>query len=217
MPTQTDAPLQLNGWVYRLRPAGMVPARVLVMLHGWTGNEDSMWLFTHGLPQQYAILLPRAPHAAPEGGYTWRQVQPGRWGLPGLEDLRPSAEAVVEFLDNWSAFSGVEVSTFDVAGFSQGAAMAYALALLFPRRVGRVAALSGFLPTGSEVRLAALEGKHVFISHGRTDELIPVEQARLAGRSLEQAGAHVSYCETDGGHKVGKECLKGMASFFVIG
>jgi phospholipase/carboxylesterase len=216
VPTQTDFPLQLKGWTYRFRPAGAAPARLLLMLHGWTGNENSMWLFTRNIQEQYAILLPRAPHLAPEGGYTWRQVQAGNWGLPSLEDLRPSAEAVIEFIHDWSTNSGVDVSTFDVTGFSQGAAMAYALALLFPGRVERVATLSGFLPAVSDGRLALLAGKRIFISHGRSDEMIPVERARQVRVLLEQAGAQVTYCETDGGHKVGKECLKGIESFFKI-
>ncbi len=217
MPTPTEPPYQLNGWTYRLRPATVRPARLLLMLHGWTGDENSMGLFARNMPGQYAVLLPRGLYTAPEGGYTWREILPGTWGLPTLDSLRPSAEKVMAFLDDWSVVSGVDVSGFDVAGFSQGAALAYTLALLFSRRVGRVAALSGFLPTGSEVRLEALEGKRIFISHGRSDELIPVERAQQAGVLLEKAGAHVMYCESVEGHKVGKECLKGMFTFFTIG
>jgi predicted esterase len=58
-----------------------------------------------------------------------------------------------------------------------------------------------------------LDGKPVFIAHGVQDELVPVEQAREAGKLLDQWGAKVFYCETDGGHKVSKGCLKGMVNF----
>jgi len=105
----------------------------------------------------------------------------------------------------------------DVAGFSQGAAMAFSLALLHPERISRVAALSGFLPEGSEERLAALQGKKIFIAHGREDEVIPVEFARQAKAMLEAHGTEVTYCESEGGHKVGKQCLKGMETFLIIG
>lgn len=214
MQIPTEPPLSLNGWTYRLRPAQAAPARLLLMLHGWTGDENSMWFFAHNMPAAYTVLLPRAPYAAPEGGYSWREVLPGTRDFPTLDDLRPAAEALPGFLDDWSVFSGVDASVCDVAGFSQGAALAYSLGVLFPARVARVAALAGFLPTGCEVRLGALKGKQVFISHGRTDELIPVEQARAASRLLTEAGSEVHYCETEGGHKVGKECLKGMVFFF---
>jgi phospholipase/carboxylesterase len=210
----TEPPFSLNGWTYRFRPARAAPARLLVMLHGWTGDENSMWFFAHNMPASYSVLMPRAPHTAPEGGYSWREVLPGSWGFPTLDDLRPAAEALIGFLDAWSASSGAPAAVFDVAGFSQGAALAYTLGVLFPERAARLAALAGFLPAGSEVRLGTLKGKQVFLSHGRSDEIVPVEQARAASRLLSQAGVNVDYCETDGGHKVGKECLKGMVFFF---
>jgi len=44
--------------------------------------------------------------------------------------------------------------------------------------------------------------------------MIPVEQSRQAVAQLKQAGALVTYCESDAGHKVSKECLKAMELFF---
>jgi len=217
MPIPTEPAEQMNGWTYRLRPASSHPARLMLMLHGWTGTENSMWFFARNMQERYAVLLPRAPHPDPEGGYTWRLVSPGSRSLPGLEELRPAAEALLRFLDDWSPLSGVNVDLFDVTGFSQGAALAYTLAVLFPRRVERLAALSGFLPAGWEAHVEGMKGKRIFISHGRADEIVPVDLARRDRVRLEQAGASVVYCESEAGHKVGKECIKGMDSFFNIG
>ena len=124
-----------------MRPASVPEARLILLLHGWTGNENSMWFFARILPEQYAVLLPRAPHADPQGGYTWRPIPPGNRALPGIMELQPAAEAVMAFLDDWSTLAHVDVDVFDAAGFSQGAALAYTLAVLFPRRVARLAAL----------------------------------------------------------------------------
>ncbi len=184
------------------------------MLHGWTGNENSMWFFAERMSASCAVLLPRAPYPVPEGGYSWREVTPGSWGFPSLEDLRPGAELLMKFLDEWQSVSGLDVSSFDAAGFSQGAALAYTLGVLYPQRVNRLAVLAGFLPAGAEARLAALTGKEIFISHGRADDLVPVERARQADRLLSEAGCRVHYCETEGGHKVGRGCLKGLEFFF---
>ena len=136
--------------------------------------------------------------------------------LPIPNDLHPVAEELLRFEDDWSASEDLDPAKLDLAGFSQGAALTYTLALFHPERVAACAVLSGFLPAGSEVRIAdhVLEGKRVFVAHGRQDELIPVEQARQAVASLEASGVNVTYCESDGGHRVGKECLKGMESFF---
>jgi phospholipase/carboxylesterase len=213
VPTPTDLQT-FGGWTFRLRPASSGTARLFLLLHGWKGDETSMRVFARSLPDSYAVLAPRAPHAEPAGGYTWRKIVPGSsWKLPTVEDLRPSAEALLQFVDEWSASAGVDAARFDVAGFSQGAALTYTLALLYPQRVRVFAALSGFLPGGSDAALAVLDGKRVFVAHGRQDDLIPIERARQDVVTLEASGVEVAYCESDGGHRVGKECIQGMEAF----
>jgi phospholipase/carboxylesterase len=217
VPTRIDAELrEFRDWTFRFRPAASQPARLLVLIHGWTGDENSMWVFAHQLPPQEAVLAPRAPYSAPEGGYTWREIIPGTWGLPGIDDLRPSAEALIGFIDDFSASVGMTVRQIDLVGFSQGAALSYTLAILHPERIRVLAALSGFLPQGADGLLASrsLAGKPFFVAHGRQDNMIPVEQARKAVKLLESSGAKVTYCESDGGHKVSAECFTGLAELF---
>jgi phospholipase/carboxylesterase len=191
----------------------------MVLLHGFTGDENSMWIFARSLPGEYTLLAPRAPIAVPEGGYTWREMASASWGFPSIGDLRPAVDSLLSFLDSWSPAAGIRAETFDVMGFSQGAALTYALALCHPDRVRAVAALSGFLPLGAETLLAArpLSGKRLFIAHGTQDERIPVERARNASKRLEESGALVTYCESPTGHKVDKDCLRGMSQFFISG
>ena len=217
MSTVIDSdPHEVRGWIVRFHPATTPPARLLVMIHGWTGDENSMWVFARKLPAQVAVLAPRGPYAAPEGGYTWREIQPGMEGLTGLDDLRPTAEALIGFVDDWSQMAGMNANQIDLIGFSQGAALCYTLALLHPERIRALAALSGFIPGGAADLLAGrpLKGKSVFVSHGRQDNVIPVEQARRSVELLEDSGARVTYCESDGGHKVSADCYSGLADIF---
>ncbi len=173
-----------------------------------------MWVFTRGLLSKYTILAPRAPFSVAEGGFSWREIHPGTWGMASLEDLSSSLQSLISFVDDWSTSAGMDARQFDLMGFSQGAAMAYGLALLFPERVRRLAALSGFLPECAEVRLVKkLSGKMIFVTHGRNDEMIPVEQACRAVARLRSVGARVTYCESDAGHKVSKECMAGLELF----
>ena len=215
MPTGTDAQLLTFGtWTFRYRPAAQSPARLVLLIHGWTGDEGSMWIFSHSFPETYAVLAPRAPFAALGNGYSWREMKPGTSGLPSLEDLQPAAGMLLKFLDDWSASVGLEARQFDLAGFSQGAAMTYTLAVSYPERVRAFAALSGFLPKEAEIRLAALAGKPALLTHGRQDDMIPVEMARKARDLLAAAGAQVTYCETEGGHRVSKDCFGEIKRFF---
>ncbi len=215
MPTATEPELLIfKDWTFRLFMNHLKPARLLILLHGWRGDEKSMWIFTRGLLSKYTILAPRGPFSVAEGGFSWREIQPGAWGMASLEDLSSSVQSLISFVDDWSTSAGMDARQFDLMGFSQGAAMAYGLALLFPERVRRLAALSGFLPDHTEARLAQqLYGKWIFVTHGRNDELIPVEQARRAVALLKTVSARVTYCESDAGHKVSKECITGLKLF----
>jgi phospholipase/carboxylesterase len=216
VPTATEPQLlTFKDWTFRLLTSQAKLGRLLILLHGWMGDENSMWVFARRLAPNYSILAPRAPFPVAEGGYSWREIKPGTWGMSSYEDIIPSAEALLAFVDGWSISIGIDAGQFDLMGFSQGAAMTYGLALLYPERVRRLAALSGFMPENAETQLATkrLSGKPIFVTHGRHDNLIPVEQARKAVALLKAAGAQVMYCESDAGHKVSKECLGKMEIF----
>jgi phospholipase/carboxylesterase len=208
--------LEFHDWAFRFRPGEAVGGPLVVMLHGWTGDENSMGFFLRSLPENVSIIAPRAPYHASEGGYSWRIIAPGTWGLHTFEDVRPSAEKLIGFIEDWSKTRNIDSRRVSLIGFSQGAALSYAVTALRPDWVFSLAALSGFIPAGTEDLLNSnsLSGKPVFISHGRYDDMVPVEKARSAVRLLEQSGAAVTYCESDGGHKVGKECMQGMKTFY---
>jgi len=205
---------QIGAWqLKQRRPIGAGPFPVIGMLHGWTGNEDSMWVFARRLPYNALLIAPRAPYPAPMGGYAWHKPRRSPW--PDVEDFNPAIEELLALFtpDN---FPAGDFSKLRLVGFSQGAAMTFALGLQNPERVQALAGLSGFLPEGS-AELAVgqpLLDKPVFLAHGARDELVPVEKARLAAEILERAGATVEYCEHDVGHKLSAACFRSMEIFF---
>ena len=217
MPTGTELDTRtFQRWTFRYRAGGDGSGPLLVLLHGFTGDETSMVFFVHRLPPGCSLLAPRALFPAPGGGYSWREPGPDHQGLPGIAHLRPAVDSLLGFLEDWCAEAHLEAGSLCLLGFSQGAAMAYTVALLHPERVHALAALSGFLPEGADQLLEGrpLAGKPIFVSHGREDPLVSVDLARRAVARLEASGAPVTYCESTGGHKVAAVCLKGMESFF---
>ena len=214
---QSEADLKtFRGWILRVQVNKSASARLLLLLHGWTGDENSMWVFARGLGSRYWIMAPRAPHPTRPGGYSWRIPPPEMSEGPGLDDLRGAAFAVTKLVDEYSAEQRLESPSFDVVGFSQGAALAGALAVLFPKRVEKVALLSGFLPNGAEALLSAglLQGVEFFVAHGTMDDMVSIGHARESARLLKEAGASVTVCEDDVGHKVSAACLRGLQAFF---
>jgi len=108
--------MDYNGWTMRVRHAVGEPARLILLLHGWTGDENSMWVFAHKFPENLWIAAPRAPHSAEGGWYSWRALPPGAWGLPTLSDLKPAADSLIRLVDDISVLVGLDATQFDVAG-----------------------------------------------------------------------------------------------------
>lgn len=209
--------IELADWVLRVHePGGEGAHPVIVLLHGWTGDEKVMWVFADALPEESWVFAPRGIFPTAQGGYGWQSKLSRSY--PDMDDFLPAAQAVRGLLSDLKlrypdASLGLNRPIW--MGFSQGAALTYSLALRYPALVAAVMGLAGFVPNGAVeyVKGAPLKDIPVFVTHGTQDTLVPVTRARQAVQLLEQAGARVSYCEDDVGHKLSANCLRGMQFF----
>ena len=158
-------------------------------------------------------VTPRAPLSLPPGGAHWYALH--RIGVPDRETFLATYPRAAAWLDGLAEESGVGLDRTILGGFSQGAVMAYALALGAgrPRPAGLVA-LSGFIPTVEGFELD-LEGDlpPVAIGHGVYDEVISVEFGRDARRRLEEAGADVLSREYPYPHAIDPRFLAELRSW----
>lgn len=214
--TETTSITQIGNLVLRQRlPVAAEVPRLMLLLHGWTGDEDSMLIFSGKLPPTAWLVAPRGLYPAPQGGYSWYPPLMSK-GWPSLEVFRPAVQALWELLAVEN-FPGAETRQVDLVGFSQGAALAYAFALFHPDRIRAVAGMAGFLPDGVADFLGTekpLLGKPIFVTHGSQDTIVPVELARRGVEFLQQAGAEISYCEDDVGHKLSADCFNSLEAFW---
>ncbi|HEX6032974.1 MAG TPA: hypothetical protein VFY83_01025, partial [Anaerolineales bacterium] len=183
MPDPNDTSLiTFKDWTLRIRESASSSPRLMLLIHGLTGDENSMWVFAHNLSSEYWMVAPRALHASgmQQGGYSWRPPAGDAEDRLRLEDLRDSAAALIGLVDEYAASVKVNARTFDALGFSQGGAMCSALAFLYPERIRRAGMLAGFVPRGLEelVSQRPLEGKPFFVAHGTKDEMVSIERAR---------------------------------------
>ncbi len=199
---------------YRL-PEGDGPHPVVVLLHGWTGDETTMWIFGSRLPDDALLIAPRAPYLAKQGGFSWRNYEPGQ-PRPTIDDFCPAVDALIDLIAAWPKSLPGNFDDLRMVGFSQGAALVYSFVIQYPERVRAFASLAGFVPHGALEFLSPnhLHGNSIFISHGTQDSLIAVDRARDAVRILQEAGAAVTYCEADVGHKLSRDCFRSMETFF---
>lgn len=210
--------IEFQNWTLRIRASASAVqrSRLLLLIHGLTGDEDSMWVFARNLSTDYWMIAPRAPFPAEPSGYSWRErFDASEFGRPTLEQLRMGAEGLIRLVDEYAASAGIDASTFDVMGFSQGAAMSNVLAFLYPERIRKTGILAGFVPVGlQELALRRpLQDKPFFVTHGTKDDMVSIERARESISILEQAGAKVTYCEDEVGHKVSVTCLRALKDF----
>lgn len=204
----------IDNWVMRLhRPEGIGPFPVLIMLHGWTGDEQSMWVFTPRLPKDMLLIAPRGVFSARKGGYSWHPELQKPW--PSMADFQPAVEKLLITINDRNFPEG-DFSRLYLIGFSQGTAFSYSLAIFYPERITAVAGLSGFIPeeTSAWMHEKRLEGLPFFIAHGTNDDRVPIEKARQSVELLGKAGALVTYCEDDVGHKLSAKCFHGLEAFF---
>lgn len=189
------------------------PNRILLLLHGYLGNESLMWPLTKPLPDTYTLLAPRAPIQMGPDQYCWHKITP-QW--PELTRYQNMTDGLLARVKDWSEKNKLKISRVDVMGFSQGAVMAYALSLLHPQTTGKAAALAGFIPqiwmrTSDSLDLSDRE---FFIAHGTRDEMIPIQKAHRTAAWLRDKGAQVVFCESDTGHKLSVECMGKLGKFF---
>ncbi len=218
MHVQSETQLvSFKNWTLRTRPATQGPARLLLLVHGWTGDEDSMWVFVGNFPPEYCIIAPRAPFVTKPSGYSWRPLRAAAGERPTFADLQPAVDPLLELVDSYAEENSLDATQFDAMGFSQGAGMVGITALLHPDRIGRAAMLSGFVPAGAEtlVKQRPLTAKPFFVAHGTRDEMVNIEVGRRSVKLLEEAGANVTYCEDEVGHKLSARCLHALHAFFL--
>ncbi len=209
----TEAALtHFEDWTLRLRSG--TGKKMLLLLHGWTGDENSTSVFTRNLPSEYWIVAPRAPYPTLPNGFSWR-APAARGSWPTLDLFRPSIEKLVSLIDQLAAANKLDGTQIDVAGFSQGGALTFSFGLLHPDRVRRMGILAGFAPNGAEQVLSGdlLAGKKVFVAHGTLDEMVPIAMAQQAVQLLKRAGADVTFCESEVGHKLSVDCLRSFEKF----
>ncbi|OYQ43817.1 phospholipase [Flavobacterium cyanobacteriorum] len=180
---------------------------LLLLLHGYGSNEEDLFSFAVHLPDDYFIVSARAPHPLPPHGNAWYAINFDAAMNKFSDEVQAvqSRDLIGKFIDELVAGYPVDKSRITLIGFSQGAILSYAVALSYPEKVERVAALSGYLNTEiinynhSSEKLSKLR---FFISHGIVDQVIPVEWARKAPEILKGIVPGVEYHEYPVGHGV---------------
>ena len=207
--------LQRAGFVHRvLQPPGDGPHPTVLMLHGRSGNEEVMWVFARAVPDDWLLVAPRAIKEDPRGGYSWRIREEEEW--PTLAEFDEPVAEVVDFIHRLPELYNADLENLYLMGFSQGAAMAYAVAMQHPELVQGVAGLVGFLPIECDdvATVAPLAGMPVFMAVGKQDERIPYDRSISCAHTLHLAGAELEYHEYDMRHRLNSQAMRDLRQWW---
>lgn len=170
----------------------------VVLFHSRAGDEHEVLPLLHDLDpeERHLGLLPLGPLELPPEGRHWYLIE--REVSPEPTTFLPTLAALSRWLDDTLAAHGVDLGRTVLAGFSQGAVMAYSVGLS-PWRPSPAAilAFSGYIPrvVGFELGLEGRAGLPVSIAHGSLDPTVSVEFGREARARFEAAGLAVRYHE----------------------
>jgi phospholipase/carboxylesterase len=191
---------------------------VLVMLHGVGADELDLLPVADALDPRLLTVSLRAPYETEPMGYAWYALD---WSTtppaPSVDQAEASRAALVAYLPELAERTGGDPDRLFLFGFSQGAAMALAVALTRPDLVrGAVIHSARVLPfLRDPVRRplpSALSRLEALVLHGTEDDVIPVESGREVRDLLAPLlGERLTYREHDAGHFVTSESARDAA------
>mgnify|MGYP002623256512 CR=1 FL=1 len=180
---------------------------LLLLLHGYGSNEEDLFSFANELPEEYYVISVQAPYSLQPYGYAWYAINfdADMNKFSNNEQAIESRDLIVRFIDELIENYPIDKNDVTLVGFSQGSILSYAVALSYPEKVKRIVALSGYLNQDilkENYRNNDFSRLNFFVSHGSSDQVIPVEWARKTPEFLDRIGVENVYFEYPVGHGV---------------
>jgi phospholipase/carboxylesterase len=181
---------------------------LLVLLHGYGSHEGDLFQLSPRLPLQPVIASVRAPLAA-SAGWAWFSFRDRGLDEPVPAEIDDAARALLDWLDT------LEFTSVSLLGFSQGAVTALQAMRLEPERFRAIAALSGFVASGThegDDELAA-HRPPVFWGRGTLDQVIPAEAIERTAEWLPEHSTATIRIYENVAHSISSDELADVTAF----
>jgi phospholipase/carboxylesterase len=200
-----------RGWPLRtFLPTGYepnYPYPLLVFLHGHGSCEEQILQLAPRLSRRNYICIglrgPQPLDLRPDGRQTFT------WGLDGQADANVE-EYVCRAIEQTRRHFHVHSERIYLAGFCEGAPLAYRLGLLYPERFAGIISLNGSMPRrgGPLLRLPEVRHLRVLIGHGIANSVVPLTLARNDFRLFYAAGLAVRMHTYPSNHRIHPHMLR---------
>jgi phospholipase/carboxylesterase len=183
------------------------PYPLLVFFHGYGGNEEQILRLAPNMSRRnYVCIALRGPIALGpcqdgQDGFSWGADAPYDEALE---------EYVIHAILQTRRHYHIHSERIFLAGFCEGATLAYRLGLTHPEKFGGVVSLNGTMPRqGAPLfRLPELRQLRVLIGHGIANPAVPLTLARRDFRLLYSAGLDVRLATYPTTHRVHHDMLR---------
>ena len=182
------------------------PYPLLVFLHGEGGNDEQILRLAPRVSRRnYVAIGLRGPVClGPDRkgslGFSWGDAS----HLPLIEEYLLGA------IQQTRLHYHIHSERIFLAGYAEGATLAYRMGLQFPEKIGGVIALNGHMPRTDRplLRFPEVRSLQVFIGHGIANAVVPLTMAQEDQRLLWSAGLEVEMHRYATTHKLHKDMLR---------
>jgi len=180
--------------------------KVIVALHGWQGDRNSMRPLINSMTIQNAgWYFLEAPYPVNKGnGCSWSyEISDGKWEVD--EPIRLLHHFFSKLFEKYKS------ENIYVLGFSQGGLVCLDFVLFLDQSLGGIFPICGFLrkPKIDIKRFhPSQKNTPILIGHGKDDDQVPVEASENAYHLLKKQGANVKLFLYNGKHKIGMDYMK---------
>jgi phospholipase/carboxylesterase len=195
-PTNSD---DLKGTRDGQKARAKISSTTFLLLHGTGGNEEDLISLAYELDQSAAILSPRGKVL--ENGVAPRFFRRLTEGVFDVEDLKFRTNELANFVKNASNTYGFDMDHLIAVGYSNGANIASSMLLLRPEVLSAAILFRAMVPLLPQV-LPDLTNKHIFMSSGLHDPIIPKQETERLIGLFKKAGAKVSLHWQNSGHEL---------------
>jgi len=187
--------------------SGNNPTAAVIWMHGLGADANDFVPIVKELDLRdcpaIRFVFPNAPQipVTLNGGYimrAWYDIAAAGTDINKREDeagLRLSQQQIDALIARENA-RGIPTDKIILAGFSQGCAMSLQTGLRHPQKLAGIMGLSGYVPLADKVaaeRHAANQDTPIFLVHGASDPVIPIQRAQQSRDLLLSLGYTIEW------------------------
>jgi phospholipase/carboxylesterase len=189
------------------------PYPLIVFLHGDGGNEEQILRLAPRVSRRNFVSIGLrgpvclGPNRKGALGFSWGDAS----HLPLIEEYLLGA------IKETRLHYHIHSERIYLAGFGEGATLAYHMGLLFPDKISGVISLNGAMPRENRplMKLPELRALQVFIAHGIANSVVPISLPRQDRRLLYSAGLNVEMRTYPTNHRLHKHMLRDVNRWII--